>query len=86
VDLTDAAAKEACVQQFMAKVAAMNTSEMGLIKSIHGGGGKGTAHLHHPDKPEEARRSVEKVLTEMNRVDGIYFEQRVNMKGDGRFY
>ena len=25
----------------------------GLIKSIHGGGGKGTAHLHHPDNEEE---------------------------------
>eukprot|EP00930_Biecheleria_cincta_P069966 TRINITY_DN57636_c0_g1_i1.p1 TRINITY_DN57636_c0_g1~~TRINITY_DN57636_c0_g1_i1.p1 ORF type:complete len:1314 (-),score=272.23 TRINITY_DN57636_c0_g1_i1:130-3711(-) len=86
VDLTDAAAKEACVQEFMSKVAAMKTTERGLIKSIHGGGGKGTAHLHHPDKPEEVRRAVEKVLTEMNRVDGIYFEQRVNTKGDGRFY
>eukprot|EP00931_Biecheleriopsis_adriatica_P083062 TRINITY_DN5657_c0_g1_i3.p1 TRINITY_DN5657_c0_g1~~TRINITY_DN5657_c0_g1_i3.p1 ORF type:complete len:1302 (+),score=355.00 TRINITY_DN5657_c0_g1_i3:71-3976(+) len=86
VDLTDPAAKEACVQEFMKKVAAMNTTENGLIKSIHGGGGKGTAHLHHPDKPEEVRRAVEKVITEMNRIDGIYFEQRVNTKGDGRFY
>eukprot|EP00933_Yihiella_yeosuensis_P071818 TRINITY_DN80059_c0_g1_i1.p1 TRINITY_DN80059_c0_g1~~TRINITY_DN80059_c0_g1_i1.p1 ORF type:complete len:1309 (-),score=305.53 TRINITY_DN80059_c0_g1_i1:114-4040(-) len=86
VDLTDPVAKEACVEEFMRKVAAMNTTEMGLIKSIHGGGGKGTAHLHHPDKPSEVRRAVEKVITEMNRVDGIYFEQRVNTKGDGRFY
>ncbi|CAE8627913.1 unnamed protein product [Polarella glacialis] len=75
-----------CVLEFMAKVAGMNTSNSGLIKSIHGGGGKGTAHLFHPDQPENARHAVEKVLTEMNRVDGIYFEQRVNMKGDGRFY
>jgi len=86
VDLTDAAAKEACVQEFLKKVAAMKTSEMGLIKSIHGGGGKGTAHLDHPDKPEEVRTAVEKVVTEMNRTDGIYFEQKVNTKGDGRFY
>ncbi|CAE8714380.1 unnamed protein product, partial [Polarella glacialis] len=86
VDLTDPVAKEKCVLEFMAKVAGMNTSNSGLIKSIHGGGGKGTAHLFHPDQPENARHAVEKVLTEMNRVDGIYFEQRVNMKGDGRFY
>ena len=26
----------------------------GLIKSIHGGGGKGTAHLTHPDDEAEA--------------------------------
>jgi biotin carboxyl carrier protein len=29
---------------------------------------------------------VQKVLNEMNRADGIYFEQKVNQKGDGRFY
>ncbi|CAJ1431504.1 unnamed protein product [Effrenium voratum] len=86
VDLTDPDAKEACVSEFIKKVLAMNFSEKGLIKSIHGGGGKGTAHLHHPDQPHEVRRAVEKVITEMNRTDGIYFEQRVNTKGDGRFY
>eukprot|EP00439_Symbiodinium_sp_Y106_P030902 s1515_g3.t1 len=86
VDLTNPEAKEACVQEFMKKILEMNFSEKGLIKSIHGGGGKGTAHLHHPDQPHEVRRAVEKVITEMNRTDGIYFEQRVNTKGDGRFY
>lgn len=86
VDLTDPVAKEACVKEFIDKVLAMNFHEKGLIKSIHGGGGKGTAHLHHPDNEEEVRRAVEKVITEMNRTDGIYFEQRVNTKGDGRFF
>ncbi|CAE7347625.1 unnamed protein product, partial [Symbiodinium necroappetens] len=86
VDLTNPDAKEACVKEFMTKILDMNFSEKGLIKSIHGGGGKGTAHLHHPDQPHEVRRAVEKVITEMNRTDGIYFEQRVNTKGDGRFY
>jgi len=86
VDLTNAVEKEACVQKFMAGVASMNTNQPGLIKSIHGGGGKGTAHLPDPSNPEEVRESVEKVLNEMNRSDGIYFEQKVNTKGDGRFY
>lgn len=86
VDLTDPAAKEACVQDFMKSVAGMKTSEKGLIKSIHGGGGKGTAHLDNPSDPADVRASVEKVLNEMNRADGIYFEQKVNTKGDGRFY
>merc|ERR1719326_2781289 len=70
----------------MDKVAALNTKEMGLIKSIHGGGGKGTAHLDNPSDPEEVRAAVTKVLVEMGRSDGIYFEQKVNTKGDGRFY
>jgi len=86
VDLTDPDAKEACVKEFIDKVLKMNFHEKGLIKSIHGGGGKGTAHLTHPDNEAEVRRAVEKVVTEMNRTDGIYFEQRVNTKGDGRFY
>lgn len=86
VDLTDAKAKEACVQEFMKLVADMKTSEKGLIKSIHGGGGKGTAHLDDPSDPAQVRAAVEKVLTEMNRSDGIYFEQKVNTKGDGRFF
>merc|ERR1719277_2602706 len=59
---------------------------MGLIKSIHGGGGKGNAHLDNPSDPEEVRAAVTKVLVEMGRSDGIYFEQKVNTKGDGRFY
>jgi len=86
VDLTNPEEKEKCVQGFMASVAAMNTNEKGLIKSIHGGGGKGTAHLDDPSDPAQARAAVEKVLVEMNRSDGIYFEQKVNTKGDGRFY
>eukprot|EP00928_Gymnodinium_smaydae_P075083 TRINITY_DN580_c0_g3_i2.p1 TRINITY_DN580_c0_g3~~TRINITY_DN580_c0_g3_i2.p1 ORF type:complete len:1332 (+),score=271.44 TRINITY_DN580_c0_g3_i2:485-3997(+) len=85
-DLTDPQAKEALVQEFMSAVAKMGTSEPGLIKSIHGGGGKGTAHLDNPSDPALVRASVEKVLNEMNRSDGIYFEQKVNTKGDGRFY
>merc|ERR1719379_1824412 len=85
-DLADPAVKEKVVKDFMDKVASMNTSEPGLIKSIHGGGGKGTAHLDDPSNPEVVRASVEKVLNEMNRADGIYFEQKVNTKGDGRFY
>jgi len=86
VNLNDDAIKEACVKGFMDKVAALNTKAMGLIKSIHGGGGKGTAHLDDPSNPEEVRAAVTKVLTEMGRSDGIYFEQKVNTKGDGRFY
>lgn len=86
VDLTDAKAKEACVTDFMKSVADMKTDQKGLIKSIHGGGGKGTAHLDDPSDPAQVRASVEKVLNEMNRADGIYFEQKVNTKGDGRFY
>merc|ERR1719326_1032774 len=70
----------------MDKVAALNTKEMGLIKSIHGGGGKGSTHLDDPSDPEQVRAAVTKVLVEMGRSDGIYFEQKVNTKGDGRFY
>jgi hypothetical protein len=86
VELTDAAAKESLVQDFRKGVASMNTSQPGLIKSIHGGGGKGTAHLPDPSDPEQVRAAVEKVLNEMNRADGIYFEQKVNQEGDGTFY
>merc|ERR1740117_2889772 len=86
VDLTNEAEKETTVKEFMRLIANMGSSEPGLIKSIHGGGGKGTAHLDDPSSPEQARASVEKVLNEMNRADGIYFEQKVNQKGDGRFY
>lgn len=85
-NLLDPAAREECVQFMMKGVASMNTSEKGLIKSIHGGGGKGTAHLLRPDDPEATRAAIEKVLNEMGRADGIYFEQMVNTKGDGRFY
>lgn len=86
IDLTDPAAKEKLVTGFMKMAAGMKTNEPGLIKSIHGGGGKGTAPLDDPSDPEQVRASVEKVLVEMNRSDGIYFEQKVNTKGDGRFY
>lgn len=86
VNLSNPAEKEACVQGFMKLVADMNSSDPGLIKSIHGGGGKGTAHLDDPSDPEQVRASVEKVLVEMNRSDGIYFERKVNQDGDGRFY
>lgn len=85
-DLNDPDVKEQVVKEFMAAVAKMGTNEKGLIKSIHGGGGKGTAHLDDPSCPEQTRAAVEKVLNEMNRMDGIYFEQKVNTKGDGRFY
>merc|ERR1719197_617033 len=64
----------------------MKATEQGLIKSIHGGGGKGTASLEDPSDPVQVRAAVEKVLNEMNRADGIYFEQKVNQKGDGRFF
>merc|ERR1719181_1047812 len=64
----------------------MKTDQKGLIKSIHGGGGKGTAILLRPDSPEDTRAAIEKVLNEMGRADGVYFEQMVNTKGDGRFY
>jgi len=85
-DLNDPIAKENCVQSFMKGVASMKTSEPGLIKSIHGGGGKGTAHLPDPSNPDSVRAAVEQVLNEMGRSDGIYFEQKVNQKGDGRFF
>ena len=74
VNLADADAKEACVQAFMKTVEDMGTEQPGLIKSVHGGGGKGTAHLDAPHDPEQVRAAVEKVL-EMNRSDGIYFEE-----------
>merc|ERR1719329_1804322 len=35
---------------------------------------------------ESVRAAVEQVLNEMGRSDGIYFELKVNQKGDGRFY
>jgi len=85
-NLNDPAAKEECVQSFMKSIADMNTAEPGLIKSIHGGGGKGTAHLPNPSCPDSTRAAVEQVLNEMGRSDGIYFELKVNQKGDGRFY
>jgi biotin carboxylase/biotin carboxyl carrier protein len=84
IDTDDA--RDAAMKLMMDGVAAMNTSEPGLIKSIHGGGGKGTAKLFRPDDEEEVRAACEKVLNEMNRADGIYFEQMVNQKGDGRFF
>ena len=54
-------AREAAIKHMMEGVAAMKTSEKGLIKSIHGGGGKGTGHLLTPDKPEAVRAACEKV-------------------------
>lgn len=86
VDLSDEVAFEAVIQDFVKKIQAMKTSEPGLIKSIHGGGGKGTAHLPNPSDPESARNAVKQVLVEMGRSDGIYFELKVNQKGDGRFF
>jgi biotin carboxylase/biotin carboxyl carrier protein len=85
-NLKDPAVKEQVIAEFTEKVLKMGVSEPGLIKSIHGGGGKGTAHLTNPSDKEEIIASVQKVLNEMNRADGIYFEQKVNQKGDGRFY
>merc|ERR1719382_1307771 len=64
----------------------MNSNQKGLIKSIHGGGGKGTAHLDDPSDPAQVKASIEKVLNEMNRSDGIYFEEKVNTQGDGSFF
>ena len=32
------------------------------------------------------RASINQVLTEMGRSDGIYFEEKVNTDGDGRFF
>mmetsp|Transcript_53138 Transcript_53138/g.124477 ORF Transcript_53138/g.124477 Transcript_53138/m.124477 type:complete len:1295 (-) Transcript_53138:103-3987(-) len=87
IDLQDATKREALVQRFIdVLVKDVNDPSPGLIKSIHGGGGKGTAHLTNPTDPDEVRASVEKVLNEMNRSDGIYFEKKVNQKGDGRFF
>jgi len=86
LNVNDPDTKEKVILDFMEKVASMKIDEKGLIKSIHGGGGKGTAHLDNPMDPVEVRASVEKVLNEMGRPDGIYFEQKVNQKGDGRFY
>lgn len=85
-DLTNPKEKEEVILSFENAMKKVNTSHPGLIKSIHGGGGKGTAHLDDPSDPAQVRASVEKVLNEMNRTDGIYFEEKVNTKGDGRFY
>jgi biotin carboxylase len=64
----------------------MTSSRPGLIKSIHGGGGTGPAHRDDPSCPDTVAASINKVLNEMNRSDGIYFEEKVNQTGDGRFY
>ena len=85
-NLANPSTKQETIDSFVAKVLNMNISEPGLIKSIHGGGGKGTAHLTNPMEKSEVEAAVQKVLNEMNRADGIYFEQKVNTKGDGRFY
>jgi biotin carboxylase/biotin carboxyl carrier protein len=85
-DLVDPVSRENCIQEFMAAMLKVGTTNPGLIKSIHGGGGKGTAHLDDPSDADQVRAAVEKVLNEMHRSDGIYFEQKVNTKGDGRFY
>ena len=74
------------VAEYAAAIESMNTSNPGLIKSIHGGGGKGTAHLDDPSDKEQVLAAIDKVFNEMNRSDGIYFEQKVNTKGDGRFF
>lgn len=86
VDMNDPIEKERFIKNVMSKVGAMHTPEPGLLKSIHGGGGKGTAHLNNPSEPKDVRASIEKVLNEMGRSDGIYFEEKVNQKGDGRFF
>jgi hypothetical protein len=39
----------------------MNSNKPGLIKSIHGGGGKGTAHLDDPSCPDTVAASINKV-------------------------
>eukprot|EP00658_Telonema_sp_P-2_P078776 TRINITY_DN7460_c0_g1_i9.p1 TRINITY_DN7460_c0_g1~~TRINITY_DN7460_c0_g1_i9.p1 ORF type:complete len:889 (-),score=213.62 TRINITY_DN7460_c0_g1_i9:172-2838(-) len=86
VDLADATARQHLVEEYSHSIREMNSSAPGLIKSVHGGGGKGTAHLDDPSNPEQVDAAINKVLNEMNRSDGIYFEQKVNTKGDGRFY
>lgn len=58
----------------------------GLIKSIHGGGGKGTAKVPDPSSAESIEAGVLQVLNEMKRTDGIYFETKVNTEGDGTFF
>eukprot|EP00457_Paulinella_chromatophora_P000524 gb/GEZN01000524.1/.p1 GENE.gb/GEZN01000524.1/~~gb/GEZN01000524.1/.p1 ORF type:complete len:1311 (-),score=232.99 gb/GEZN01000524.1/:105-4037(-) len=86
VNLQNAAARAAFVEMATDKVLGMKTNRPGLIKSIHGGGGKGTAHLNDPSDKTQVQAAINKVLNEMNRVDGIYFEQKVNQDGDGRFF
>jgi biotin carboxylase len=85
-NLRDPTVKQAIVDKYCGMVVNMKSRKPGLIKSIHGGGGKGTAHLDDPSDPEQVRAAVEKVLNEMNRSDGIYFEEKVNTDGDGRFF
>jgi len=84
--LGDPAVRAQVVAEYAAAIESMNTSNPGLIKSIHGGGGKGTAHLDDPSDKEQVLAAIDKVFNEMNRSDGIYFEQKVNTKGDGRFF
>ena len=51
-DLSDPATREKVVAQYAAAILAMKSDKPGLIKSIHGGGGKGTAHLDDPSCPD----------------------------------
>jgi biotin carboxyl carrier protein len=85
-DISTDEKKQAVASQLAQKVLDAGFTEKGLIKSIHGGGGKGTAPLDNPAEPQDVADAVMRVLNEMGRTDGIYFEQKVNQKGDGRFY
>jgi len=67
-NLNDPVVKEAVIQQYMAAVAAMKSHEKGLIKSIHGGGGKGTAHLDNPQDPEQVPHLI--YLTHFAKIGG----------------
>ncbi|CAD7950773.1 unnamed protein product [Amoebophrya sp. A25] len=68
----------------------MNTTSVspipGLVKSIHGGGGKGSAQVSNPLNATQVKAAVRQVLNEMKRADGLYFEEKVNHDGDGRFF
>ena len=61
-NLGDSAARQAILDEYMAVIADMKSSDPGLIKSVHGGGGKGTAHLDDPSDPAQVQAAIEKVF------------------------
>ncbi|CAD7974592.1 unnamed protein product [Amoebophrya sp. A120] len=85
-NIADEASKKALIEKFVGQILEMNTAVPGLVKSIHGGGGKGSAQVANPRSPDQVRAAVSQVLNEMKRADGVYFEEKVNHDGDGRFY
>eukprot|EP00392_Amoebophrya_sp_AT5.2_P018869 g19518.t1 len=74
-NVADEGAKRKLIQDFTKLVLDMNSAKPGLVKSIHGGGGKGSAQVGNPRSPEQVQAAVSQVLNEMKRADGLYMNQ-----------